>query len=252
MLIDTCGHPRYLKTTLHGLTGYNPDYACLVVDGLNENIDATTKEVLGCALVLSVPVFVVLTKVCFSIIKSNHAEVLYCRKFDLAKDKRTKDQFENTVKSLLKLLMISSSTKLPVVVQNEDEAVVSVQNFVRARVIPIFLISCVSGENLDLLVKFLNLLPSRGSFVLPHQIMPTISTKSDVSYTSENTNVVEFPIEELFNVPSVSRFRITSIFYWQSIGRGRGWWSIDCWSNTMCSRPLCEQHRIPAFIFRSN
>lgn len=63
MLIDTCGHPKYLKTTLQGLTGYNPDYACLVVDGLQENIDSTTKEVFGCALVLAVPVFVVITKV---------------------------------------------------------------------------------------------------------------------------------------------------------------------------------------------
>lgn len=30
-LIDLCGHQKYLKTTIFGLTGYSPDFAMLVV-----------------------------------------------------------------------------------------------------------------------------------------------------------------------------------------------------------------------------
>ena len=30
-LIDLCGHPKYLKTTVFGLTGSYPDFAMLVV-----------------------------------------------------------------------------------------------------------------------------------------------------------------------------------------------------------------------------
>ncbi len=38
-LIDLCGHHKYLKTTIFGLTGYSPDFAMLVVSantGLGE------------------------------------------------------------------------------------------------------------------------------------------------------------------------------------------------------------------------
>ena len=30
-LIDLCGHTKYIKTTIFGLTGYSPDFAVLVV-----------------------------------------------------------------------------------------------------------------------------------------------------------------------------------------------------------------------------
>ncbi len=30
-LIDLCGHHKYLKTTIFGLTGYSPDFAMLVI-----------------------------------------------------------------------------------------------------------------------------------------------------------------------------------------------------------------------------
>lgn len=65
MLIDTCGHKKFLDTTIHGISGYRPDYACLVIDGNSGTIELNTKEVLGCAIILSVPVFVVITKVRF-------------------------------------------------------------------------------------------------------------------------------------------------------------------------------------------
>lgn len=33
-LIDLCGHQKYIKTTIFGLTGYSPDFAMLVVSAV--------------------------------------------------------------------------------------------------------------------------------------------------------------------------------------------------------------------------
>ena len=43
-LIDLCGHEKYLKTTLFGLTGLMPDYAILVV-GTNMGVQVMTRHV---------------------------------------------------------------------------------------------------------------------------------------------------------------------------------------------------------------
>lgn len=56
------GHERYLKTTVYGLTGFAPDFVMLMI-GANAGIIGMTKEHLGLALALSVPVFVVVTKI---------------------------------------------------------------------------------------------------------------------------------------------------------------------------------------------
>lgn len=61
-LVDLAGHERYFKTTAYGLTGYLPDYCCLIV-GANAGLVGMCKEHLGVALALKVPVFFVVTKV---------------------------------------------------------------------------------------------------------------------------------------------------------------------------------------------
>ena len=41
-LIDLCGHEKYLKTTLFGLTGLMPDY-CILVVGSNMGVQVMTR-----------------------------------------------------------------------------------------------------------------------------------------------------------------------------------------------------------------
>jgi len=60
--IDLAGHEKYLKTTIFGMTGHLPHY-CMLMVGANAGVIGTTKEHLGLALALNVPVFVVVTKV---------------------------------------------------------------------------------------------------------------------------------------------------------------------------------------------
>ena len=61
-LIDLCGHEKYLKTTLFGLTGLMPDYALLVI-GSNMGVQVMTREHVSIACALNIPMIVVVTKI---------------------------------------------------------------------------------------------------------------------------------------------------------------------------------------------
>mmetsp|Transcript_33039 Transcript_33039/g.50633 ORF Transcript_33039/g.50633 Transcript_33039/m.50633 type:complete len:108 (+) Transcript_33039:367-690(+) len=61
-LLDMCGHEKYLKTTMHGLTALFPDY-CMLVVGANMGVSKMTKEHLGISFALNLPIFVVFTKI---------------------------------------------------------------------------------------------------------------------------------------------------------------------------------------------
>lgn len=60
--IDLAGHEKYLRTTAFGMTGHAPDYAILMI-GANSGVIGMTREHLGLALALNVPVMIVITKI---------------------------------------------------------------------------------------------------------------------------------------------------------------------------------------------
>uniref|UniRef100_A0A8C6YEL5 GTP binding protein 2 n=1 Tax=Naja naja TaxID=35670 RepID=A0A8C6YEL5_NAJNA len=135
--IDLAGHHKYLKTTIFGLTSYCPDFAMLVVSA-NTGIAGTTREHLGLAMALKVPFFIVISKV----------------------DLCSKATVERTVKQLERILKQPGCNKLPLLVTSDDDAVTAAQQFAQSpNITPIFTLSSVSGENLDLLRVFLNILP---------------------------------------------------------------------------------------------
>ncbi|KAJ3030671.1 UNVERIFIED_CONTAM: GTP binding protein [Siphonaria sp. JEL0065] len=168
--LDMCGHPKYQKTTLSGLTGHSPDYACLIIGANAGGVSEVPREHLGIAVALMVSVFIVITKV----------------------DVASAAQLTRTVNSLLRLLKSPGICRVPMVIQNEDDLVVAVSSLVNSRVIPIFLTSSVTGENMNLLEKFLNLLPKPA----------TDSSPADSAEPME-TNSVEFSIEETYNIPGL-------------------------------------------------
>lgn len=136
--IDLAGHERYLKTTVFGMTGHAPDFGMLMV-GANAGIVGMTKEHLGLALALSVPVFVVVTKI----------------------DMCPPNILQENLRLLIRILKSPGCRKVPVTVKTPDDVVVSATNFVSERLCPIFQVSNVTGENLSLLKMFLNLLTAR-------------------------------------------------------------------------------------------
>lgn len=162
-LMDLAGHHKYLKTTIFGLTCYSPDFSMLVVSA-NTGIAGTTKEHLGYALALKVPIFVVVTKIDM------------CRQFTIRK----------TVEQLEKILKSPGCKKIPVRIESEDDAITAAQNFDTQSIVPIFRVSSVTGENLDLLFKFLN-------------VIPPLNKERDKLVQGPT----EYQIDEVFNVPGV-------------------------------------------------
>ncbi|KAJ3413060.1 GTP binding protein [Chytridiales sp. JEL 0842] len=162
--LDMCGHPKYQKTTISGLSGHAPDYACLILGANAGGVSEVSREHLGLSVMLKVPVFVVITKI----------------------DVATPEQLSRTITVLLSLLKSPGVKRVPMVIQNEDDLVVAVSSMVSSKVIPIFLTSNVTGENMDLLVKLFNLLPK--------------PVKEDSESASDD---VEYCIEETYNVPPV-------------------------------------------------
>jgi len=136
--IDLAGHEKYLRTTVYGLTAHEPDYVMVVV-GANHGITRMTKEHVGMAIALNVPLFVVVTKV------------------DLCPEPVLKE----TMKQLTRLLKLPGARKQPYAIRDTHELMRVVQSFGKSAVTPVFSISSVSGVNVPLLRQFFNLMPSR-------------------------------------------------------------------------------------------
>ncbi|EST08313.1 Elongation factor, GTP-binding domain protein [Kalmanozyma brasiliensis GHG001] len=160
--IDLAGHERYLKTTVFGMTGCLPDFVMLMV-GANAGLIGMSKEHLGIALALSVPVVVCITK-----IDMTPAHVL-----------------ETTLKQLTKILKSPGCRKTPVFINDMGQVVESALRLETERICPIFQISNVTGLNLDLLRSFLNILPQASA------------AKFQVNQP------FEFQISDIFSVPFV-------------------------------------------------
>uniref|UniRef100_A0A0R3T7V9 Tr-type G domain-containing protein n=1 Tax=Rodentolepis nana TaxID=102285 RepID=A0A0R3T7V9_RODNA len=175
------GHERYLKTTVYGLTGFAPDFVMLMI-GANAGIIGMTKEHLGLALALSVPVFVVVTKI----------------------DMCPPNILSETLNLLFRILKSPGCRKIPLLVSSQDDVVCSAINFTSERMCPVFLISNVTGANLEYLKSFLNLL----SAPAPADFQATPLTPSPESSSDPNVNYrldlpASFQIDELFTVQGV-------------------------------------------------
>ncbi|XP_070833697.1 GTP-binding protein 2 [Chaetodon trifascialis] len=164
--IDLAGHHKYLKTTIFGLTSYCPDFAMLVVSA-NTGIAGTTREHLGIAMALKVPIFIVISKV----------------------DLCTRATVERTVRQLERVLKQPGCNKVPMVVGSTDDAVTAAQQFAQSpNITPIFTLSSVSGESLDLLKVFFNIIP------------PLSNSKEQEELMQQLT---EFQVDEIYTVPEV-------------------------------------------------
>ncbi len=62
VLIDLCGHEKYLKTTTYGISGYFPDYAVVTI-AANRGILKMTKEHLGILFYMKIPTIILYTRI---------------------------------------------------------------------------------------------------------------------------------------------------------------------------------------------
>lgn len=138
---DLAGHERYLRTTVFGLLSSEPNY-CLLMVAANNGLIGMSKEHLGIALALNVPVMVVITKI----------------------DMTPPHILQQTLTQLTKILKSPGARKIPIFIKNREECINTATQFVSQRICPIFQVSNVTGECLDLVREFLNILPHHGKY----------------------------------------------------------------------------------------
>jgi GTPase len=63
LLVDLCGHQKYLKTTLNGLCSYTPDHSMVIIAANSGVVPRMTLEHMNTCYVLGIPFFIVLTKI---------------------------------------------------------------------------------------------------------------------------------------------------------------------------------------------
>mmetsp|Transcript_13744 Transcript_13744/g.24529 ORF Transcript_13744/g.24529 Transcript_13744/m.24529 type:complete len:549 (-) Transcript_13744:110-1756(-) len=133
--VDLCGHEKYLKSSIYGLTAMVPD-AVMVVVGADRGIQRMTREHVGLACALKIPFFVVLTKI------------------DMAPPEVLTD-VQTKLRRLLKragrkAFMIRESSDVPDAVKCMEVGQTSFA--------PVAEVSCVAGTNMEPLRKFIKML----------------------------------------------------------------------------------------------
>jgi GTPase len=134
---DLCGHEKYLRTTILGLTSTFPDL-CLILIGANMGINRMTQEHIFLCVTMKIPFAIVITKID---ICTNRENVL-----------------QNTITSINKLLKMPGLRRIPYKVTNIEDVILCAKNVKTESVVPIFYVSNVTGVGIDYLKQFFNLL----------------------------------------------------------------------------------------------
>jgi GTPase len=137
---DLAGHSKYLKTTILGLSSSFPDLS-LVTVGANMGLMNMTKEHIYLCLSLKIPFVIVITKI------------------DICKDRM--NVYEDTVQAVNKFLKQSNIRRIPYKVKSKEDLLLCAEKMYSNAFTPIFHTSNVTGEGIDLLKEFLNVLPKR-------------------------------------------------------------------------------------------
>lgn len=141
--LDMAGQEMYIRTTCRGLTGGSPDYAAIVV-AANHGISPMTKEHFGIIVALRVPMFVLITKT------------------DIAPEHVKKQ----TIDDVNRMLKLPGMKKMPVMIRSIDDVLFCIRSLrsLSDRTVAIFQVSNVTGEGLELVRMFLNLLPPHNMY----------------------------------------------------------------------------------------
>jgi GTPase len=133
---DLCGHEKYLKTTITGLTSNFPDLTFVLIGG-NMNLSKMTKEHIFLCLSLHIPFVIIITKI------------------DLCRER--KNVLDETIKDIKGLLKGPGVRRIPYDIHNKEDVLLCSKNIHKLTTVPIFYISSLTGEGVDNIRQFLNL-----------------------------------------------------------------------------------------------
>jgi elongation factor 1-alpha len=128
--VDCPGHAPWLRTTIRGILGQKVDYAFLVIDA-SDGITSITKEHMGIAMAMEMPMIIALTKM----------------------DKVNEEELKNVEENLS--ILLKKLGRVPYKIRNPD---ITVEN---EKIVPIVRCSAVTKEGFNLLDKLLLNLPER-------------------------------------------------------------------------------------------
>jgi GTPase len=135
-ILDLAGHEKYLKTTILGLAASFPDICMIIVDA-NNGIKPMTKEHILLCVTLKIPFIIVVTKI------------------DICKDRL--NVLQETKQSINKFLKYPGIRRLPFHIKSEDDILTCIKNIYTESITPIFYVSNTTGEGIDYLKYFFNI-----------------------------------------------------------------------------------------------
>jgi len=153
ILIDLCGHEKYLKTTLYGIMGYYPDYAIVII-GANRGILQMTREHTKILHHLKIPMIIALTKIDL------------IEKICENTDKNPEEMLTNLVEDIKKIYSKGNYDVMDMNVIENNSGLNSVYSTVpNTKQIPLFKISSKTGRGLDLFKSYISRLPKNKTII---------------------------------------------------------------------------------------
>ena len=183
VLIDLCGHEKYLKTTLYGIMGYCPDYAIVIV-GANRGILKMTREHVKILHHLKIPIILVLTK----------TDII--DKLNSGMDGNNSNSIEKITEQIQKTFAKGNYNVLDMNLIEPDDSVYN--QIPTTETIPLFKVSCKTGYGLDRFKKYISNLPKKAEFKLELQI----SIQNSISLKKKSDDFV-FYIEKIYCPPGI-------------------------------------------------
>lgn len=153
ILIDLCGHEKYLKTTLYGIMGYYPDYAIIIISA-NRGILQMTREHTKILHHLKIPMIIALTK---TDLIENICE---------GTDKNPEEMLNNITQDIKKIYAKGSYDVKDMNDLEQKKGFDEVLNILpNNKQIPLFKISSKTGRGLDLFKTYISKLPKNKTLI---------------------------------------------------------------------------------------
>jgi len=188
VLIDLCGHEKYLKTTLYGIMGYYPDYAVIII-GANRGILQMTREHTKILHHLKIPMIIALTKT--DLIENICAGT----------DKNPEEMITNLVGDIKKTYAKGGYNIMDMDCMEEEKIYNVIPNTSQ---IPLFKISSKTGRGLELFKSYISKLPKNKTVVscpLADQVLLNSSSnliKNNSNKKLQQTNPFIFYVEKVY------------------------------------------------------
>ena len=183
ILIDLCGHEKYLKTTLYGIMGYYPDYAIVII-GANRGILQMTREHTKILHHLKIPMVIALTKT--DLIENICANT----------DKNPEEMLNNLVGDIKKIYAKGNYDVTDMNMIEEQTGLESIYNIIpNTKQIPLFKISSKTGRGFDLFKSYISKLP-KNKMVVSCPLADQILFKSNKKASQINPFI--FYVEKVY------------------------------------------------------